>query len=106
MKVGFSPKRKSLVKVFYVQNGIITGGFYEPAQFLLFRPVKKLRSVREELDRPVGGGGGGGGIDSTFVVLNIVWFSVEIGEWISSRKTRFENQGVHETFIHFTTMID
>ena len=57
MKVGFSPKRKSLVKVFYVQNGIITGGFYEPAQFLLFRPVKKLRSVREELDRPVGGGG-------------------------------------------------
>ena len=57
MKVGFSPKRKSLVKVFYVQNGIITGGFYEPAQFLLFRPVKKLRSVREELDRPGGGGG-------------------------------------------------
>ena len=42
MKVGFSPKRKSLVKVFYVQNGIITGGFYEPAQFLLFRPVKKV----------------------------------------------------------------
>ena len=56
MKVGFSPKRKSLVKVFYVQNGIITGGLYEPAQFLLFRPVKKLRSVREELDRPGGGG--------------------------------------------------
>lgn len=81
MKVSFSPKRKSLVKVFYVQNGIITGGFYEPAQFLLFRPVKTLRSVREELDRP---GGGGGGIDSTFVVLNIVWFSVEIGEWMSS----------------------
>ena len=39
MKVGFSPKRKSLVKVFYIQNGIITGGFYEPVQFLLFRPV-------------------------------------------------------------------
>ena len=58
MKVGFSPKRKSLVKVFYVQNGIITGGFYEPAQLLLFRPVKMLRSVREELDRPGGGGGG------------------------------------------------
>ena len=99
MKVGFSPKRKSLVKVFYIQNGIITGGFYEPVQFLLFRPVKKLRSVREELERP-------GGIDSTFVVLNIVWFSVEIREWISSRKTRFENQGVHETFIHCITMID
>lgn len=75
MKVGFSPKRKSLVKVFYIQNGIITGGFYEPVQFLLFRPVKKLRSVRGELERP-------GGIDSTFVVLNIVWFSVEIREWI------------------------
>ena len=46
MKVGFSPKRKSLVKVFYIQNGIITGGVYEPVQFLLFRPVKKLPSVR------------------------------------------------------------
>ena len=65
MKVGFSPKRKSLVKVFYIQNGIITGGFYEPVQFLLFRPVKKLRSVGGELQRPRG-------IDSTFVVLNIV----------------------------------
>ena len=100
MKVGFSPKTKSLVKVCYIQNGIITGGFYEPVQFLLFRPVKKLHSVREELERP------GRGIDSTFVVLNIVWFSVEIGEWISSRKTRFENQGVHEIFIHCTTLID
>lgn len=30
MKVGFSPKGKSLFKVFYIQNGIITGGFYEP----------------------------------------------------------------------------
>ena len=35
MKVSFSPKRKSLVKVVYIQNGIITGGFYEPVQFLL-----------------------------------------------------------------------
>ena len=57
MKVGFSPKRKSLVKVFYIQNGIITGWVYEPVQFLLFRPVKKLPSVREELERPGGGGG-------------------------------------------------
>ena len=52
MKVGFSPKTKGSVKVFYTQNGIMTGGFYEPVQFLLFRPVKKLRSVREELERP------------------------------------------------------
>ena len=101
MKVSFSPKRKSLVKVLYIQNGIITCGFYEPVQFLLFRPVKKLRSVRGELERP-----GEEGIDSTFVVLNIVWCSVEIGGWISCRKTHFENQGVHETFIHCTTMID
>ena len=57
MKVGFSPKRKSLVKVFYIQNGVITDGFYEPVQFLLFRPVKKLRSIRGELERPGGGGG-------------------------------------------------
>ena len=45
MKVGFNPKRKSLFKVFYIQNGIITGGFYEPVEFLLFRPVKKLRCI-------------------------------------------------------------
>lgn len=61
MKVGFSPK------VFYLQNGIITGGIYESVQFLLFRPVEKLRSVRGELEWP----GGGGGTDSTFAVLNI-----------------------------------
>ena len=42
MKVSVSPKRKSLCKVVYIQNGIITGGFYEPVQFLLFRPVKKV----------------------------------------------------------------
>ena len=55
MKVGFSPK------VFYLQNGIITGAIYESVQFLLFRPVKKLRSVRGELEWPGRGGGGGGG---------------------------------------------
>ena len=33
MKVGFSPKRKSLFKVFYLQNSIITGGFYESVLF-------------------------------------------------------------------------
>lgn len=42
MKVGFRPKRKSLFKVVYIQNGIITGGFYEPVPFLLFRPVTKV----------------------------------------------------------------
>ena len=42
MKVGFRPKRKSLFKVVYIQNGIITGGFYEPVASLLFRPVKEV----------------------------------------------------------------
>lgn len=42
MKVGFRPKRKSLFKVVCIQNGIITGGFYEPVPFLLFRLVTKV----------------------------------------------------------------
>ena len=42
MKVGFRPKRKSLFKVVYIQNGIMTGGFYEQVLFLLFRPVTKV----------------------------------------------------------------
>ena len=47
MKVGFRPKRKSLFTVvyMYIPNGIITGGFYEPVPFLLFRPVKKVVPV-------------------------------------------------------------
>lgn len=42
MKVGFRRKRKSLFKVVYIPNDIITGGFYEPVPFLLFLPVKKV----------------------------------------------------------------
>ena len=45
MKVSFSPKRKSLFKVVYIQNSIIAGGFYEPVQFYLFRLIKKLRRI-------------------------------------------------------------
>ena len=59
MKVNVSPKRKSLFKVVYIQNGIITGGFYEPVQVLLFRPVKKVQHVYNPLYAGNWGGPGG-----------------------------------------------
>ena len=59
MKVGFRPKRKSLFKVVYIQNGIITGGFYEPVPSLLFRPVTKVARVFNSLYAGNWGGLGG-----------------------------------------------
>ena len=67
MKVSFSLKRKSLFKVFYVQNGIITGGFYEPVQFF-FIPTGK-DGVAVYITLCIRGiGVARVGIDSAFVV--------------------------------------